>query len=122
MHETASHDHLRGRATTRARGCTPGVGAAPAGRCYGNPVIQHGSGACTSTSPGRTRCRARGRLRARDYFFYLRRRVDDYPDPDQPVPNWTEPDHEAIALLLEEVERLHAFQRAAGATARSTCR
>jgi hypothetical protein len=48
---------------------------------------------------------------ARDYIFYLRRRVEDYPVPDQPVPKWTELDHQAISLLLDELERLHRYRQ-----------
>jgi hypothetical protein len=48
---------------------------------------------------------------ARDYIFYLRRRVEDFPDPELPAPRWTELDHQAIGLLLDELERLHRYRQ-----------
>jgi hypothetical protein len=50
---------------------------------------------------------------AREYVFYLRRRVEDYPLPEMPTPKWTDLDHEAVATVLNELERLHQFYRAA---------
>lgn len=39
----------------------------------------------------------------RNHFFYLRRRVKDYPDAGQPAPRWTDLDYQAVSLLLDEL-------------------
>lgn len=45
----------------------------------------------------------------RNHFFYLRRRVEDYPDAGQPVPRWTDLDYQAVSLLLDELGTLQRF-------------
>ena len=45
----------------------------------------------------------------RNHFFYLRRRVEDYPDASQPVPRWTDLDYQAVSLLLDELGTLQRF-------------
>jgi hypothetical protein len=46
------------------------------------------------------------REHARNYVIYLRRRVDDYAEPDRPIPKWTDLDHEAVRTVLDEVDWL----------------
>ena len=45
----------------------------------------------------------------RNHFFYLRRRVEDYPDAGQPVPRWTDLDYQAVSLLLDELGTLQRY-------------
>ncbi|MBA2454383.1 MAG: hypothetical protein H0V47_14530 [Chloroflexia bacterium] len=45
----------------------------------------------------------------RDHFFYLRRRVEDYPDAGRPVPRWTDLDYQTVSLLLDELGTLQRF-------------
>lgn len=47
------------------------------------------------------------------YIAYLRRRVEDYPDENRPTPKWSELDHQAVAVVLNEVEWLRRFHDAA---------
>lgn len=51
------------------------------------------------------------REHARNYVIYLRRRVEDYTEPDRPIPKWSDLDHEAVKVVLDEVDwlqRAHA--------------
>ena len=47
-----------------------------------------------------------GRINARNYAVYLKRRVEDHRDSDRPTPKWTEIDREAVRELVREFRRL----------------
>ena len=46
------------------------------------------------------------REHARNYVIYLRRRVEDFSEPDRPIPKWSDLDHEAVRVVLDELDRL----------------
>jgi hypothetical protein len=46
------------------------------------------------------------REHARNYAIYLRRRAEDFAEPDRPIPKWSDLDHEAVKVVLDEFERL----------------
>ena len=46
------------------------------------------------------------REHARNYAIYLRRRAEDYAEPDRPIPKWSDLDHEAVKVVLDEFDRL----------------
>lgn len=56
------------------------------------------------------------REHARNYVIYLRRRVEDFADADRPVPKWSDLDHEAVKVVLDEFERLQHANLAASET------
>ncbi|HEX5163999.1 MAG TPA: hypothetical protein VFV93_01280 [Thermomicrobiales bacterium] len=58
------------------------------------------------------------REHARNYVIYLRRRVEDFADADRPVPKWSDLDHEAVKVVLDEFERLQHANQSAGDTLR----
>jgi hypothetical protein len=58
------------------------------------------------------------REHARNYVIYLRRRVEDYAEPDQPIPKWSDLDHEAVKVVLDEVEWLQRANASASETLR----
>ena len=58
------------------------------------------------------------REHARNYVIYLRRRVEDFADANRPIPKWSELDHEAVKVVLDELERLQHTNQAANETLR----
>jgi hypothetical protein len=46
------------------------------------------------------------RPNARNYAVYLQRRVEDFVDPERPLPKWSELDREAVRELVREFQRL----------------
>ena len=46
------------------------------------------------------------REHARNYAIYLRRRAEDFAEPDRPIPKWSDLDHEAVKVVLDEFDRL----------------
>lgn len=58
------------------------------------------------------------REHARNYVIYLRRRVEDFADADRPVPKWSELDHEAVKVVLDEFDRLQHVNTTANETLR----
>ncbi|HYI16420.1 MAG TPA: hypothetical protein VEX37_13575 [Thermomicrobiales bacterium] len=53
------------------------------------------------------------REHARNYVIYLRRRVEDFAEPDRPIPKWSDLDHEAVRVVLDEFDRLQLANLAA---------
>ncbi len=58
------------------------------------------------------------REHARNYVIYLRRRVEDYAEPDRPIPKWSDLDHEAVKVVLDEVDWLQRAHASANETLR----
>ena len=58
------------------------------------------------------------REHARNYVIYLRRRVEDFGDADRPIPKWSDLDHDAVKVVLDEFDRLHHVNTAANETLR----
>jgi hypothetical protein len=58
------------------------------------------------------------REHARNYVIYLRRRAEDFAEPDRPIPKWSDLDHQAVRVVLDEFERLQHANDAAGETLR----
>lgn len=46
------------------------------------------------------------REHARNDVIYPRRRVEDYAEPDRPIPKWSDLDHDAVKIVRNEVDRL----------------
>ncbi len=46
---------------------------------------------------------------AQEHFFYLRRRIEDFPDEGAPVPRWTAMDYQAVQSVLHQLGVLQRF-------------